>query len=104
MNTVNVNSILVPDSSKLWLPEEPFTGTFREFLPYAKENPFSVASAKATMWRLVIRQGINEERTARNLARFGTYIPVQRLQGVLRGGPPDPHLRRRLPGRCRQRR
>jgi predicted Ser/Thr protein kinase len=75
MNTVNINSILVPDSSKLWLPEEPFTGTFREFLPYAKENPFSVASAKATMWRLVIRQGINEERTARNLARFGTYIP-----------------------------
>lgn len=76
MNTVNVNSILVPDTSKLWLPEEPFSGTFRSFLPYAKEHPFSVASAKSTMWRLIIRQGIDEKRTERLQARFGTYIPA----------------------------
>ncbi|MBX9673673.1 MAG: hypothetical protein K2X70_09540 [Candidatus Obscuribacterales bacterium] len=75
MNT-NINSILVPDSKKLWLPEEPFSGSFRDFLPHAMENPFSVASAKAQLWRLIMRQGIDEERTARLQAKFGTYIPA----------------------------
>jgi serine protein kinase len=76
MNETNINTILVPDAKKLWLPEEPFAGTFRDLLPHVMEHPFLVASAKAQLWRLIMRQGIDEERTARLQAKFGTYIPA----------------------------
>jgi serine protein kinase len=52
------------DTNKLYLPQDPFEGTFAELLPVLKEYPGYVASPKGTLERLIMRLGRDEVRTA----------------------------------------
>jgi len=56
---------------KFSLPEEPFTGTFASLLAAAREHPAYVESAKARMYRLIMRQGKNELRSEKLQRIFG---------------------------------
>lgn len=52
------------NTDKYSLPVDPFEGTFKELLPLLKTYPGYVASPKDTLARLILRRGINAERTA----------------------------------------
>lgn len=59
---MNAN-IIKAETSKLYLPKDPFEGNFRTLLPLLRDNPYWVSSGKATLERLILREGINEART-----------------------------------------
>lgn len=58
-------------SEQFYLPEAPYTGTLREFLPIVKKHPAYVESAKARLFRLVVRQGVNVMRSDKLARIFG---------------------------------
>ena len=57
---------------KMFLPEDPFEGTFKQLLPQLRDNPGWVASGKSTLERLIFRHGINEQRTAEIQTLYGS--------------------------------
>lgn len=59
---------------KLFLPEDPFEGTFKQLLPELRENPYWVASGKSTLERLIFRHGVNEQRTAEIQTNYGSEV------------------------------
>lgn len=52
------------NDKSLWLPSDPFSGTFANLLPLVKQHPALVESSKARLYRLIIRQGVDELRSA----------------------------------------
>lgn len=63
--TTNNEKFLVSgeERDKFFLPEAPFKGTLKSFLPQAIAHPAYVESAKARMYRLIVRQGVNVVRS-----------------------------------------
>lgn len=66
--------IITPRDESLNLPDVPFTGTLRDALKHSAKYPFAFASAKANLHRLIMRQGINEDRSEKVLRIYGKPI------------------------------
>src|SRR5579885_3316870 len=62
------------ERSRFFLPEEPFKGTLKSFLPQAIAHPGYVESAKARMFRLIVRQGVNVVRSEKLERIYGRPI------------------------------
>lgn len=52
------------NDTRLISREEPFTGTIAEYLAETKKYPAMSESAKARLYRLIVREGIDEQRSA----------------------------------------
>ena len=59
------------NDNRLFSREEPFTGTFVDLLGEIKKYPAMVESAKARLHRLIVRQGINEQRSSEIQRAYG---------------------------------
>jgi serine protein kinase len=64
----------VTRDESLYLPEVPFTGTLVDLLAHAKAHPFAVASSKATLHRLIVREGVNVLRSEKIQRIYGKEI------------------------------
>lgn len=59
----SVHKLIDTTDPKYFLPKDPYKGNFANLLPLLRQNPYWVASGKATLERLILREGINEART-----------------------------------------
>ena len=62
----------IEKNTEMYLPQTPFRGTFRELLALVKKYPAMVESSKARLYRLIVREGINEKRSAELERLYGT--------------------------------
>ncbi|MBY0456007.1 MAG: hypothetical protein K2V38_01570, partial [Gemmataceae bacterium] len=62
------------ERAKFFLPEEPFKGTLKTFLPVAIKHPAYVESAKARLFRLIVRRGVNVMRSEKLERIYGKPI------------------------------
>ena len=76
MSTINDSKFQISEEerAKFFLPEEPFKGTLKTFLPAAIEFPAYVESAKSRMFRLIVRQGVNVVRSEKLERIYGKPI------------------------------
>src|SRR2546423_517249 len=75
MTTKNVQfQVSEEERAKFFLPEEPFKGTLKSFLPAVLQHPAYVESAKARMFRLIVRQGVNVVRSEKLERIYGKPI------------------------------
>lgn len=64
------------------LPKTPFSGTFKEFLKFARRYPQSVESAHARFWRLLQDKGCNQSRSVelQNLYGDANLVAFQAMR------------------------
>lgn len=74
--TTNKEKFLISgeERGKFFLPEEPFKGTLKGFLPSVLTHPALVESAKSRMFRLIVRQGVNVMRSEKLERIYGKPI------------------------------
>lgn len=63
----SVHKLIDTTDPKYFLPKDPYKGNFANLLPLLRKNPYWVASGKATLERLILRDKASTKRARKSL-------------------------------------